>query len=310
MYNFDLLEHPICLSSPRRAVPFLSWRQHVPFAMLLVDVLKPRTLVELGVHYGDSYCAFCQAVAELGLETSCYGVDTWKGDAHANFYGPEVLAGLAAHHDPLYGSFSRLVQSTFDQAVEHFADGAIDILHIDGYHTYDAVKHDFETWLPKVNPRGVILLHDINVRQDDFGVWRFWDEVKAKHPHFEFLHCHGLGLVAASERPPEELRWLFEADAEKAAAIRKLFFCLGDRLTDKLAQSPSQESVTAGGSDPEALLTAATELEAIRSSPTWRIARKLHLLVDAVLPSGTRRREYARRVLTRLSGRTEANARY
>ncbi len=94
MHDFNILEHPICFSLPRRTVPLPAWRQHVPFAMLLVDILKPRTLVELGVHYGDSYNAFCQAVAELQLRTTCYGVDTWKGDPHASFYGSEVLADL------------------------------------------------------------------------------------------------------------------------------------------------------------------------------------------------------------------------
>ena len=286
MYKFDPLEHPICLSSPRRSVPFLSWRQHVPFAMLLVDILRPRSLVELGVHYGDSYCAFCQAVAELRLGTLCYGVDTWKGDPHASFYGSEVLADLAAHHDPLYGGFSHLIQSTFDEAVQHFPDGAIDILHIDGYHTYEAVKHDFETWLPKVSPRGVILLHDINEKQQDFGAWKVWDELKLRYPHFEFLHCHGLGIVAAGERPPEELSWLFEARDEKAAAIRNFFFCLGDRLT----LSAKQEAATAGGS----------ERETIRSRATWPVAKKFRVLIDAMLPLGTRRRAYARRALTRL----------
>jgi O-antigen biosynthesis protein len=300
MCEFDPLEHPIYLSLPQRVVPFLSWRQHVPFAMLLVDLLKPRTVVELGVHYGDSYCAFCQAVAELRLGTSCYGVDTWQGDPHASFYGPEVLAGLSAHHDPLYGGFSQLVQKTFDEAVEDFADGSIDILHIDGYHTYKAVKHDFETWLPKVSERGVILFHDIAERQRDFGVWKLWDQVKARYPHFEFLHCHGLGLVAAGGEPPEELRWLFDADDVKAAAIRRFFLSLGERLTDKVHLSAKQEAPAANASEIEALRSARAELDAIRSSTTWRVAEKFHSFVDAMLPSGTRRREYARRALTRL----------
>lgn len=280
MYKFDLLEHPICLSSPRRTVPFQSWRQHIPFAMLLVDVLKPRTLVELGVHYGDSYCAFCQAVAELRLGTSCYGVDTWKGDPHASFYDTEVLADLAAYHDPLYGGFSRLMQSTFDEAVQHFADGTVDILHIDGYHTYEAVKHDFETWLPKVSPRGVILFHDINERRQDFGAWRVWDEVNVRYPHFEFLHSHGLGIVAVGESPPEELNWLFEASNEQTAAIRSFFYCLGERLT----LSVEQRSATAGGSD----------LATMRSSNSLRVTKKFRFLIDAMLPLGTKRRALAR----------------
>jgi len=288
MHKFNLLDHPICLSLPRRKVPFLSWRQHVPFAMLLMDVLRPRTLVELGVHYGDSYCAFCQAIGELNLETSCYGVDTWKGDPHASFYGPEVLADLMAHHDALYGSFSRLIQSTFDEAVQQFSDGDIDLLHIDGYHTYKAVKHDFETWLPKLSPRGVILFHDINVRQQDFGVWRLWDELKTKYPHFEFLHCNGLGIVAVGATPPAELMWLFEASEQTAAAIRGFFFCLGDRLTRSVDQPP--------------VAAATNEVNAIQSNAVLRIGRKFRPLIDAMLPRGTRRRAFARRAVTRLKG--------
>ncbi len=285
MYNFNILNHPICLSLPKRTVPFPSWRQHIPFAMLLVDILKPRTLVELGVHYGDSYCAFCQAVAELQLRTTCYGVDTWQGDPHASFYGPEVLADLATHHDPLYGGFSCLIKSTFDDALQHFPDGTIDILHIDGFHTYEAVKHDFETWLPKVSPRGIILFHDISEKQTDFGVWRLWDEVKSRYPNFEFIHGHGLGLIAVGERPPEELNWLFQADDKAIRVIQNLFFCLGSRLTDKLTPPTVGEG---------------NNIAVIQSGMVWKLAQKIQSLLDTFLPPGTRRREYVRRVLNQL----------
>jgi glycosyltransferase involved in cell wall biosynthesis len=234
MFKLNPLEHPICLEMPHRLSTITSWHGHIPFAMFLVDVVKPGIIVELGTHYGDSYCAFCQAVKGLKLATRCYAVDTWQGDPQAGSYGPEVLADLRAYHDPLYGSFSRLIQSTFDEAVSHFTDGTIDILHIDGYHIYDAIRHDFETWLPKVSKQGIIFLHDVNVLEKDYGARKFWDEINIKYPHFEFLHSHGLGVLAAGKTYPKELRNLFDGQDDEMAEVRDFFSQLGNRITDKI----------------------------------------------------------------------------
>jgi Methyltransferase domain len=227
--GFNPLDHPVCLTYPAR-IAESAWLGHVPFAMLVVDLLRPRLLVELGTHYGVSYCAFCQAVKELGLPTRCYAVDTWQGDAHVGAYGPEVLADLKAHHDPLYGSFSRLVQSDFEKALGKFADRSVDLLHIDGCHTYEAVKRDFEGWLPKMSDRGVILFHDINVREYDFGVWRLWDEVKRDYPHAEFTHTHGLGVLAVGPQCPPPLRRFLEYAGREPVLVGDFFYQLGVRV--------------------------------------------------------------------------------
>ncbi len=226
--------HLICFSAPNRITPRSAWHEHIPFAMFLVDLLRPRMIVELGTHYGDSYCAFCQAVKELHLDTACYAIDTWQGDPQAGLYGLEVLADLRAHHDPLYSSFSELIRSTFDEALEHFVDGTVDLLHIDGYHTYESVKHDFEAWLPKMSSHGVVLLHDTNVRERDFGVRRFWDEVKLRYPQFEFRHGHGLGVLAVGKVHSKKLRELFKLPEEESIRIRNFFFQLGHQLTTRV----------------------------------------------------------------------------
>ena len=198
--------------------------------MFLVDVLRPGILVELGTHWGNSYCAFCQAVDELRLSTACYAIDTWKGDDQSGRYGPEVLADLRAHHDPLYGNFSMLVESTFDAALEHFADASIDLLHVDGLHTYAAVKHDVEAWWPKLSDRGVLVLHDINARRLDYGVWRLWEELRDVYPHLELHHAHGLGVLAAGAEQAAEFRELLESPPEVVDLLRQLFHLLGHRL--------------------------------------------------------------------------------
>jgi predicted O-methyltransferase YrrM len=301
---------PISFRRPLRLTAISAWDEHIPFAMALVDLLRPRTLVELGTHAGDSYCAFCQAVAELSSDTRCYAVDTWRGDGHAGEFGDEVLAELRAHHDPLYGGFSRLVQSTFEDASRYFDDGAVDLLHIDGFHTFEAVKQDFESWLPKMTPQGVVLFHDTNVRERDFGVWKLWRELSGRYPHFEFAHAHGLGVLAVGD-PPDALRPLFSAVPDEAAMVRLVFAELGRRLTaEKALVAGEAEQRELGRSLRErerdvaelrgavaAELARAEEAEArlreVETSRAWQAIQRYRALRDRVVPQGsTGRRLY------------------
>lgn len=187
--TFNPFSHPICFSNLLRIAPS-TWIGHTPFAMFLTEIMRPKVIVELGTYYGTSFCSFCQAVDQLKLKTKCYAIDTWKGDPQSGLYGDEVLTDLRNYHDRLYGKFSRLIQSTFDEAIIHFEDKSIDLLHIDGFHTYEEVKKDFEKWQPKTSDQAIILFHDINVKEKDFGVWQFWKEVQSNYLNFEFIHSH------------------------------------------------------------------------------------------------------------------------
>jgi hypothetical protein len=227
--KFNPLEHPVCLEFPLW-LEETAWALHIPFAMFLVSSIRPQILVELGAWRGVSYCAFCQAVKGTRQTTRCYAVDGWRGDEHAGNLGDEALFALREHHDPKYSDFSSLIQSSFDEALKHFSDNSIDLLHIDGFHSYEAVRHDFETWLPKMSKRGIVLFHDINVRERGFGVYQFWEEVSAKYANFDFLHGYGLGVLAVGAEIADELRFLFDEDEREKVLIREFFYALGSRV--------------------------------------------------------------------------------
>jgi hypothetical protein len=256
MLGVNPLSHPICFTRPLR-VAMSSWIGHVPFGMYLIDVLRPKALAELGTHYGVSYCAFCQAVKELGLDTRCFAIDTWQQDAEEGVYGPEVLADLEEHHKPLYGSFSRLIQSTSDEALDYFAEGAFDLLHLDGYHTYEAVKADFEKWLPKMSDRGIVLFRDINPGDGDenAGVAKFWDELKLQYPSFEFVHSNGLGVLAVGNDYPEELNALLHSSKAEVISVRRFFSTFGARLEALRELQNIKPELQTSKAQPDTLMT-------------------------------------------------------
>jgi hypothetical protein len=210
-------------------VPPDPWTGHLPFAFWLAKTARPSAFVELGTHSGNSFFAFCQAIAATGTGGRAFAVDTWHGDEHAGEYGEEVFADVSAFNDAHFKPFSTLLRATFD-ARAYFADGSVDLLHIDGMHSHEAVLHDFETWRSALSDRGVVVFHDTNVRERGFGVWRLWAELSARHPSFEFHHSHGLGVLGVGPEQPGPLRALFEAarDPEAAAVVRRLFAARGE----------------------------------------------------------------------------------
>ncbi len=214
---------------PARLGVLSAWYGHVPFAHWLVSVHRPASIVELGTHWGVSYAAFCEAVLREQLDARCLAVDSWQGDEHAGFYGADVLADLRRFHDARYGAFSTLKQSLFDAALQSVPDGSVDLLHIDGRHRYEDVRHDFESWRGKLSDRAVVLFHDTNVRESDFGVWRLWAELVPAARSFEFLHCHGLGVLAVGGAAGSEVEALCGLSGGAANSLRERFATLGER---------------------------------------------------------------------------------
>ena len=181
---------------------------------------------------GESYFAFCQAIAENGVSCQAFAVDTWHGDAHTGAYGAEVFDEVNAYNAELYSGFSSLLRMSFDQAAESFGDESIDLLHIDGEHTYEAVGRDFRRWWPKVKPGGVVIMHDAAERHHDFGVWKFLEELRREFPVAEFVHSHGLGVVVKLPFPQNGniATALVEADENGLCQMRRYYQTCADHL--------------------------------------------------------------------------------
>jgi hypothetical protein len=234
-----------CLEYPEYWPPLDSpsaWLEHVPFAFWIVNVLKPQLFVELGVHYGMSYFAVCQTVRENQLPTRCHGVDTWQGDEHASFYSEAVFLRVDQHNRAHYAEFSTLLRMRFDEALAHIEDGSVDLLHVDGRHFYDDVKADFESWIPKLSPRAVVMFHDTEVRERGFGVWKYWSELREHYPSFNFLHGHGLGVIAFGPEANPSLQDLFSQDAESVSSVRRIFSTCGKNLSNQWERRVEQDA--------------------------------------------------------------------
>jgi predicted O-methyltransferase YrrM len=78
----------------------------------------------------------------------------------------------------------------------------LDFLFIDGDHTYNGAKIDFEMYSKLVRKGGIIAFHDIvsGPQESVGGVPRFWNEIKRDFKHVELVKDwkqggFGIGIV-------------------------------------------------------------------------------------------------------------------
>jgi len=176
--------------------PVWPWGGHRRFAYDLVRWMRPGRIAELGVHWGTSFFTFAQAMKDGRMkDTELIGVDTFEGEEHAGKYGSEVLDTVRRIVKSSFPKQSiTLHQMFFADALPLVEDESVDLIHIDGLHTFEAVKEDFETWLPKLAPDGVMLFHDV-APDTGYGSTDYWNQLSKQHPSFAFEHSWGLGVL-------------------------------------------------------------------------------------------------------------------
>jgi predicted O-methyltransferase YrrM len=161
----------------------------------LILNVQPTRVLEIGTAKGGALYLWLQASRQGATVVS---VDLPDG---------EFGGGYSTHRIPFYQSLPKpgqelhLVradshdQKTLVQVKKIFKNEPLDFLYIDGDHTYNGVKQDFELYSPLVRKGGIIGLHDILPRPDlpDIQVDKFWNEIKDKYKGIELIGAEGTG---------------------------------------------------------------------------------------------------------------------
>jgi len=155
----------------------------------LVQELRPKALLEIGTRKGGTFFVMCRladpkaSVISIDLPGGRFGggYEFFRVPFLRRMPKPEQRLHLlrADSHKP---ETQRLLARTLQNA-------PLDLLFIDGDHTYDGVKRDFEMYSPFVRPGGIIAFHDIIQGQEELvgEVERFWNEIKGRYRHREII---------------------------------------------------------------------------------------------------------------------------
>lgn len=246
---FNIAHYPTILSLPDRLTGVTDYHPSLPCLALATALVRPSVAVELGVFRGDSLCTIVQSCQELALKTRIYGIDTFKGDANSGFYSEGVLSDLQAYLKDNNHNNVQLIRSTLDDARPRFDNIEIDLLHIDAGHAYEEVKHDFETWAPRLSPRGCVVFHDTHLLTNaNCHVWKFWGELRQQYPDrtFEFPWAWGVGLLQMGQEMSPGMNFLLATRGKEMEHVQTFIRHIGHTVVDHYATRYNMQRIVAG----------------------------------------------------------------
>jgi predicted O-methyltransferase YrrM len=168
----------------------------------MLEARAPARSLEIGTNYGGTLLLLCNLSAPRATIIS---VDLPSG----RFGG-----GYPRRKIPLFRKFPKAgqqlclirgdshVETTKERVLRILNGELLDYLFLDGDHTYEGVRRDFEMYAPLVRSGGLIALHDIAVhnRDSECQVDKFWSELKNRYRHQEIVEdpkqgWAGLGIL-------------------------------------------------------------------------------------------------------------------
>ena len=171
----------------------------------LVRAMRPETCVEIGSARGKSACYVGMALRENGCG-KLYAIDPHRQTDWNDRDSVETFAVFCRNISALGLSEQvAVLRMTSEEAARDW-HRPIDFLFIDGDHTYEGVRHDWELFIPHVKPFGIVAFHDTMwelppycdraYARTDMGVPRFVDELRRRgYPALTIDKDFGFTLV-------------------------------------------------------------------------------------------------------------------
>ena len=157
----------------------------------LLELLKPQKLcviIEIGTMKGGTLFLLSKIAANNAIIISIDLPRAKFGGGYPKYRIP-LYKGFASQNQRIFliRANSHL-KSTFEKVQNILKDKKVDLLFLDGDHSYMGVKNDFEMYKPFLGKRGNVGFHDIAYSPEQYtNVHKFWNEIKQKYEYKEII---------------------------------------------------------------------------------------------------------------------------
>jgi precorrin-6B methylase 2 len=125
--------------------------------------------VELGCYKGKSTSFIGVEIHKQKRDINFFAIDSFQGATNSTdaneikaYEGISEIEESYTYNVSLIGNKIKTIVSLTDEAAQYFEDSSVDVVFVDGGHSYEVVKADILAWLPKVKKGGIISGHDFN----------------------------------------------------------------------------------------------------------------------------------------------------
>jgi hypothetical protein len=123
--------------------------------------------VELGCYKGKSTSFIGVEIHKRKRDINFFAIDSFQGATNSTdaneikaYEGISEIEESYTYNVAPIGNKIKTIVSLTDEAAQYFDDKSVDVIFVDGGHSYEVVKADIEAWLPKMKPNGIMAGHD------------------------------------------------------------------------------------------------------------------------------------------------------